>query len=216
MVNQGRGLRWAQLAGIALVVGGAVVDRLAALPQQRAAAAAGLVDLRGAARRSWPPWSFGAGLPVRRFLRGEATQAAQPDPGGPHPGARPGRGPDRGRRPRAGMPRRWRCVLAGPRPAVLPRPDVAAPRPVSRRGPAGGRRHGRPSGCAASTPRRARRGGLSPTCRRRPTTKNIEPRIATMSAMRLPGSTSPSTATLLNDAERSLSRHGVFSPRETR
>ena len=57
-----------------------------------------------------------------------------------------------------------------------------------------------------------RRGYLSMS----PTTKNIEPRIATMSAIRLPGSTSPSTEMLLNDAERSLSRHGVLSPRETR
>ena len=49
-----------------------------------------------------------------------------------------------------------------------------------------------------------------------PTTKNIEPRIATMSATTQPGSISGSTEMLLNDAERSLSRHGVFSPRETR
>ena len=49
-----------------------------------------------------------------------------------------------------------------------------------------------------------------------PTTKNIEPRIATMSATSVPGSSSESTWTLLNDAERNLSRHGVYSPRETR
>jgi hypothetical protein len=49
-----------------------------------------------------------------------------------------------------------------------------------------------------------------------PTTKNIEPRIATMSATRQPSSTSGSTAMLLNDALRSFIRHGVFSPRETR
>lgn len=49
-----------------------------------------------------------------------------------------------------------------------------------------------------------------------PTTKNIEPRIATMSLISVPGSSSVSTWTLPNDAERSLSRHGVFSPRETR
>ena len=37
-----------------------------------------------------------------------------------------------------------------------------------------------------------------------------------MSAIRQPGSTRESTCTLLNDAERSFSRHGVLSPRETR
>ena len=40
--------------------------------------------------------------------------------------------------------------------------------------------------------------------------------IATMSAIRLPGSSQDSACTLENDAERSLSRHGVLSPRETR
>lgn len=49
-----------------------------------------------------------------------------------------------------------------------------------------------------------------------PTTKNMEPRIAIMSASRLPRMSSGSTWTLLNDAERSFIRHGVFSPRETR
>src|SRR6476469_7762481 len=56
----------------------------------------------------------------------------------------------------------------------------------------------------------------SPHLSTSPTTKNIDPRIATMSAMSWPGSISDSTETLLNDAERSLSSHGVFSPRETR
>ena len=37
-----------------------------------------------------------------------------------------------------------------------------------------------------------------------------------MSATRQPGSIRDSTWTLLNDAERSFSRHGVLSPRETR
>ena len=49
-----------------------------------------------------------------------------------------------------------------------------------------------------------------------PTTKNIEPSIATMSATTQPVSTSGSTATLLKEAVRSFIRHGVFSPRETR
>src|SRR5665811_842803 len=49
-----------------------------------------------------------------------------------------------------------------------------------------------------------------------PTTKNIEPKMATMSATTQPVSTSGSTAMLLNDALRSFIRHGVFSPRETR
>ena len=68
---------------------------------------------------------------------------------------------------------------------------------------------------------RAKRGRACPGARppylsTSPTTKNIEPSTATMSATRQPGSTCASTCTLLNDAERSLSRHGVFSPRETR
>ena len=41
-----------------------------------------------------------------------------------------------------------------------------------------------------------------------PTTKNIEPRIATMSATSWPGSSSLSAWMLLNDAERSFSRYG--------
>src|SRR5664279_41306 len=49
-----------------------------------------------------------------------------------------------------------------------------------------------------------------------PTTKNIEPRIETMSEIRQPGNTADSTETLLKDAERSFSRHGVFSPCDTR
>ena len=49
-----------------------------------------------------------------------------------------------------------------------------------------------------------------------PTTKNTEPRTAGRSATRLPGSTSDSTCTLLNEAVRSFSRHGVLPPRETR
>jgi hypothetical protein len=49
-----------------------------------------------------------------------------------------------------------------------------------------------------------------------PTTKNIDPKIATMSATTQPASTSGSTAMLLNDADRSFIRHGVFSPRDTR
>ena len=95
--------------------------------------------------------------------------------------------------------------------------DRAVPRPsehlrvaatgVCRRGTCGGDTTLPLARCHASPP-----GYLSTS----PTTKNIEPRMATMSAIRLPGSTSASTATLLNDAERSLSRHGVFSPRETR
>jgi hypothetical protein len=64
------------------------------------------------------------------------------------------------------------------------------------------------------------RNGLVPTVvgylSTSPTTKNIDPRIATMSGTRHPGSTCESTWTLENDAERSLSRHGVFSPRDTR
>lgn len=49
-----------------------------------------------------------------------------------------------------------------------------------------------------------------------PTTKNIDPRIATMSATSVPGSNSVSAWMLLYDAERSFSRYGVFSPLLTR
>jgi hypothetical protein len=49
-----------------------------------------------------------------------------------------------------------------------------------------------------------------------PTTKNIDPRMDTMSATSWPGSISPKTCTLLKDAERSLRRYGVFSPRDTK
>ncbi len=49
-----------------------------------------------------------------------------------------------------------------------------------------------------------------------PTTKNIDPRIATMSATSVPGSSSVSAWMLLYDAERSFSRYGVFSPLLTR
>ncbi len=37
-----------------------------------------------------------------------------------------------------------------------------------------------------------------------------------MSATRVPGSSSVSVWMLLNEAERSFSRHGVLSPRDTR
>lgn len=49
-----------------------------------------------------------------------------------------------------------------------------------------------------------------------PTTKNSDPRIATMSATSVPGSSSTSAWMLLNEAERSFSRYGVFSPLLTR
>ncbi len=49
-----------------------------------------------------------------------------------------------------------------------------------------------------------------------PTTKNSDPRIATMSATSVPGSSSASAWMLLKEAERSFSRYGVFSPLLTR
>lgn len=49
-----------------------------------------------------------------------------------------------------------------------------------------------------------------------PTTKNSDPRIATMSATSVPGSSTASAWMLLYDAERSFSRYGVFSPLLTR
>jgi hypothetical protein len=51
---------------------------------------------------------------------------------------------------------------------------------------------------------------------RSPTTKNSDPTTGARSATRWPGSTSGSTATLLNDADRSFSRQGVLPPRDTR
>ena len=45
-----------------------------------------------------------------------------------------------------------------------------------------------------------------------PTTKKREARTVTRSATRVPGSSAFSACTLLNEAERSLSRHGVRSP----
>ena len=59
-------------------------------------------------------------------------------------------------------------------------------------------------------------GRAAVTCRcrrrRRTSSRGWRPCRAT----RVPGSSSLSTWTLLNEAERSFSRHGVFSPRETR
>lgn len=49
-----------------------------------------------------------------------------------------------------------------------------------------------------------------------PTTKNSDPRIATMSATSVPGSSSVSAWMLLYEADRSFSRYGVFSPLLTR
>jgi hypothetical protein len=49
-----------------------------------------------------------------------------------------------------------------------------------------------------------------------PTTKNMLPRMAIMSATTQPGSISGRTAMLLKLAERSFIRHGVLSPRDTR
>ena len=45
---------------------------------------------------------------------------------------------------------------------------------------------------------------------------HLDPKIAAKSATRCPGSTSGSTAMLLNEADLSLSRHGVLPPRDTR
>lgn len=45
-----------------------------------------------------------------------------------------------------------------------------------------------------------------------PTTKNSDPRIATMSATSVPGSSSTSAWMLLNEAERSFSRYGSSRP----
>ena len=49
-----------------------------------------------------------------------------------------------------------------------------------------------------------------------PTTKNMLPRMAIMSATMVLGSNSGRTEMLLKLAERSFRRQGVLSPRETR
>lgn len=77
MVNDGRGLRWAQLAGIVLVVGllswlgwrlyldrGHLLGQVSWLSSVLLLAMAALV--------------IAAGLPVRRFLRGEARKSLNP------------------------------------------------------------------------------------------------------------------------------------------
>jgi hypothetical protein len=79
-----------------------------------------------------------------------------------------------------------------------------------------GRRSRKASGARQGASGDPDRSQIEPHLSMSPTTKNIDPRIATMSPTTCPGSISESTAMLLNDAERSLSRHGVLSPRDTR
>ena len=151
-------------------------------------------DRAGRCEPSPPPadrlaWSVLANLPERRLLDPRADRDQEPvDP----PASR---GPRRG----------------DPRP-----PTTAAPPDATRASPT-------TSADGVALVRRAVADdahlSTSPTTgylSMSPTTKNIEPRIATMSATSEPGSSSASTWTLLNDAERSFSRHGVFSPRDTR
>ena len=90
-------------------------------------------------------------------------------------------------------------------PGLLPSSRVAHPRPF---GSAPTPASAEQSGLEWSKP-----GGYLSTS---PTTKNIEPSTATMSEIRHPGSSRESTCTLPNDADRSLSRYGTLSPRETR
>ena len=99
---------------------------------------------------------------------------------------------------------------------------------LGRDGPQGRRstEPSRPTSPRSTSPARVccpdgQRGSAVPDRHRRhlsisPTTKNIEPRMAIMSAITVPGSMVGSTEMLLNEADRSLSRQGVFSPRETR
>ena len=144
---------------------------------------------------------------------------AEPGPAAAARGARRRRRGPRGGRARgpALVPRRAarRGRRRGARPGRLDRTvqvrGTAPRRPVvsGRRRSAGTRQLLRAVSSSASPEAR-------PYLSTSPTTKNIDPSTATMSATRQPGSTFESTCTLLNDAERSLSRHGVFSPRETR
>lgn len=77
MVNDGRGLRLSHLAGVALVVGGLswigwriYLDRGGLLPPSPWVSSALLVVMAALV--------FAAGLPVRRFLKGQATKTLSP------------------------------------------------------------------------------------------------------------------------------------------
>ena len=164
VVNQGRGLRLGHLVGVTLVLGGLswmgwrlYLNSGSLLPPASWISAVLLAVMAALV--------FAAGLPVRRFLRGQATK-----PLSPIRAARTLVLAQAAALTGAGVlgcyAAQLALALAGHRPAGLPQPDVAAPRPVSRRGPAGGRRHGDPADVPHRR-RRARRGGLSPTCRRR-------------------------------------------------
>ena len=152
MVNEGRGLRWAQLAGIALVVG------LLSWLGWRLYLNAG--HLLGPA--SWVSavllvamavLVIGAGLPVRRFLRGEARKTLSPIRAArtlvlAQAAALTGSGVLGWYAAQAAH------ALARRRPAGLPRPAVAAARAL--RGVAGA--HDRRDAHPADVPRRPARG----------------------------------------------------------
>lgn len=118
-----------------------------------------------------------------------------------------------GARPRSRWPPRTPPAMYGPSRAPG-RP------PNSRRRAASATSAGCSSRSASRTPwartRRPRGGPGAAYLSMSPTTKNIEPRIATMSATSVPGSSSVSAWMLLYEAERSFSRYGVFSPLLTR
>ncbi len=150
--------------------------------------------------------------PRRGHRRRRAGAGAQPAARGPaglerarQPPRAPAAGPDGRPRPGARRPTPREAASRSPR---RPAPRTAAPPDLRERS-----RHAGPGRSVPACLQRSRSSAYLSTS---PTTKNIEPRIATMSATSVPGSSSVSTCTLLNDADRSLSRHGVFSPRDTR
>lgn len=99
-----------------------------------------------------------------------------------------------------------------PRPTYVPSRAPARP-PNSPHPAASATSAGCSSRSRSRTPRTHRSGRYLSMS---PTTKNSDPRIATMSATSVPGSSSTRAWMLLYEAERSLSRYGVFSPLLTR
>ena len=114
----------------------------------------------------------------------------------------------RGVRARPGGRRRGRGAHRAGRAGRL---RLAAPA-GGNRGPA---RHGTAAEVTAGRLTGRRHGGGA-TCRCPRRRRTVDPRIATMSATSVPGSSSVSAWMLLYDAERSFSRYGVFSPLQTR
>ena len=171
-------------------------------------------------------------MPLVRLALGDPDDvAAGPDVAAAL--ASPDRGPDtaeteivlRARPDRRPTKLAW-TVLAAPagapaaRPADRPRRRAAATRAADGRPPS--RRRSRPPEPPSATrltalvdvARRSTADAATCRCRRRRRTSSRGSRPCRRPAR--PGSSSVSTCMLLNDADRSFSRHGVFSPRDTR